>query len=135
MSDIVFKIDEQGRFVFIDESVRDMGYEPEELLGHHFSEILDPGDVHRVSLVHVLSESPSRVEETLKVFNERRTGNRRTTGLKVRIKTNHASGRQGKAGDHERATVLVEVNSAGLYEAKGASGIRLFVGTIGVIRL
>jgi len=37
LPDIVYKIDQEGRFAFINDAVHILGYEPQELIGKHFS--------------------------------------------------------------------------------------------------
>lgn len=88
LPDIVYSLDEEGRFNFVNNSVTSIGYNPIELLGKHFSTILHPDDVERVSRERVLPGFMGRVtgiKEAPKLFDERRTGNRKTMGLEVRI--------------------------------------------------
>jgi len=67
--DVVYRLDAQGRFLYINDAVRRYGYQPEELLGHS---ILD--------LVH-----PEDKEKAVYKVNDRRTGTRSTRMLHVRL--------------------------------------------------
>jgi PAS domain-containing protein len=53
--DIVYELDPDGNFTFVNQAVRSLGYEPEELFGKHFSTILFEEDVPQVSRDHILS--------------------------------------------------------------------------------
>lgn len=88
LPDIVYILDEHGRFVFLNDAVRDLGYEPQELISRHFSEILHEEDRTRVSREAVLAQiraQDSFPETPPKLFDERRSGLRMTRDLEVRI--------------------------------------------------
>ncbi len=132
LPDIIYSLDEEGRFVFINDSVQRLGWNPVELIGQHFSVILDPEDVARVSRAHVLKEYQGREtgeEHAPKLFDERRTGERRTTDLLVKLK---------HKGDPSDVTELFgsviaygEVNAVGFIAAGGEYGNP---GSVGIIR-
>ena len=89
LPDIIYSLDEQGRFVFINESIERLGWNPMELIGQHFSTILDPDEINRVSREHVLRTLAGKEtgpEHAPKLFDERRTGDRRTRDLLVKLK-------------------------------------------------
>lgn len=95
LPDIVYILDEKGRFVFLNDAVREVGYEPHELTGRHFSEILHEDDRTRVSREAVLAQIRSQdafPEVSPKLFDERRSGLRMTRDLEVRI-LNKTTGR------------------------------------------
>jgi PAS domain S-box-containing protein len=52
--DIVYRIDANGRFTFINDAVKRLGFQPEALIGKHFGEIILPADVAAVSREHVI---------------------------------------------------------------------------------
>ena len=88
LPDIVYKIDPDGYFTFINNSVRILGYEPEELIGKHFSKIIHPDDVKSFSRSIVLPKCKGKVtsdEKSPNLFDERRTGKRKTKDLEVRL--------------------------------------------------
>ena len=67
--DIIYRLKEDGTIIFISPAVRQLGYDPEELLGRAFEEIVCPEDRQK-SRDH---------------FVERRIGGRRTKNLEVRL--------------------------------------------------
>ena len=133
--DIVYRIDPQGHFTFLNEAVQALGYAPAELLGRHFSEILLPADIEAVSRQFALprweGKRNSATLERLRLFDERRTGSRKTAGLEVRLRPRAESGAASPLGGR---CVTVEVSSSGLYSAPPGSGRPVFLGTVGVIR-
>jgi len=134
--DIVYRIDSEGRFVFINDAVRQLGYESKELIGKHFSEIIYPPDIDQVSREKVLKKYKAGQQATPpKLFDERRTGNRITQGLEVRIKTKEGKCmRSGMIDSVDSAAIVVEVNSSGVYCLNPQSDTKEHIGTVGVIR-
>ncbi|MBF0451681.1 MAG: response regulator [Candidatus Magnetomorum sp.] len=134
--DIVYRIDANGYFTFINNAIRRLGYEKEDLIGKHFSEIIYPADVDSVSREKVLSKIPKNVRRPPpKLFDERRSGNRITTGLEVRLRSK--SGELSNRSEIESLTdelIFVEVNSAGVSGINVLSEEKEYVGTVGVIR-
>lgn len=61
LPDIVYKIDPEGYFTFINNSVHILGYEPKELIGKHFNKILHPEDVKSYSRSFVLPKYKGKV--------------------------------------------------------------------------
>ena len=137
IDNIVYRIDPEGRFTFINEAVSRLGYEPHELLGNHFSEIIWPADIETVNRQKVLSKMggiTTGEKSAPKLFDERRTGHRRTTGLEVRLKTKSSGSKQGVVQAIGSDLVIVEVNSTGMYRLGSDAEARVFIGTVGVIR-
>ncbi|TVR67240.1 MAG: PAS domain S-box protein [Spirochaetaceae bacterium] len=133
LPDIVYSLDEDGRLSFINDSVQALGWDPVEMIGKHFSILLDDEDVTRVSRLHVLPEFRGRetgISEAPKLFDERRTGNRRTTGLEVRLRhkddTSHAV-----AMLYGSVIAYGEVNAVGFSTSGDSLGSP---GTVGIIR-
>ena len=133
--DIVYRLNPDGCFTFINDAVKRLGYEPEELLGEHFSVILFPGEADRISRDIVLPGLKRQVigkkkTKVPRLFDERRTGDRRTTGLEVRLITKE----RGKDAIGN-GSILEEISSAGLYGiAESETNQKAFIGTVGVIR-
>jgi PAS domain S-box-containing protein len=67
--DIIYRLDPQGRISFVSEAVKNYGYTAEELLGRNILEIVHPED-REIARFRV---------------NERRTGDRRTRNLEIRL--------------------------------------------------
>lgn len=136
--DIVYKVDKEGRFTFVNDAIHRLGYHQSELIGHHFSSIVYDDDIDAISAASVLPQVRERngapVEPTPKLFDERRGADRMTIGLQVRLKTK--AGKPGAPVEIQAIgdqLIYVEVNSLGMYgESKGAQ--RQYVGTVGVIR-
>ncbi|MFH0796859.1 MAG: HD domain-containing phosphohydrolase [Candidatus Omnitrophota bacterium] len=157
--DIVYKIDPDGRFVFVNEAVHNLGYEPEELIGKHFSVIVYPEDVENISSGVVLPKYVGKRtggEEAPKLFDERRTGSRMTRGLVFRLLPKSTAqsaladslkGMESKVVWGELFTtgyinlkaavdkgVWVEGAARGHYEEDSRIPQGRFLGTIGIIR-
>ena len=107
MTEIVYELDNDGRFVNVGPGVvKLLGYTPEELIGTHFSKVI-PEDERQLA------------EHRL---NERRTGDRATRNVELRLKPKASGETQGEA-------VEVELTAMGRYNQQ-----RQMVGTVGVIR-
>jgi PAS domain S-box-containing protein len=133
LPDIVYELDSEGRFTFINNSVRLLGYDPADLLGRHFSMLLYEEDAEAVDRDRVLKSFDGVVTGAAlspKLFNERRSIDRKTENLEVRLKR--------KPGGRDESDMIVtvisygEVTAAGEYVA-GGSGDG-FMGSVGVIR-
>lgn len=131
LPDVVYTLDEEGRFSFVNNSVRRLGYDPVELIGKHFSYIVAPEDVIRVSREQVLPVFKGRItgpERSPRLFDERRTGSRMTRGLQLKLK------RQQEEREPETWGSVIaygEVCSVG-YSELGLD--QLISGTAGIIR-
>jgi len=133
LPDIVYELDAEGRFTFVNNSIRLLGYEPSELVGRHFSVLLHEEDARAVDRDDVLglfrgtSTGPAL---SPKLFNERRGVERRTENLEVRLRRKPGS-RDAEGDILASVTSYGEVTAAGEYDESGGSG---FVGSVGVIR-
>jgi len=86
--DIVYILDERGNFVYLNESVTLLGYEPAELVGRHFSIIIHPEDKPNISrdiVVEKIRRANKFPDTPPKLFDERRSGQRMTRDLEVRL--------------------------------------------------
>ncbi len=89
LPDIIYVLDKDGHFTFINNAVRSLGWEPVELIGKHFSVLLFQDDISKVSRDMILPNLRGRVtgnDRAPKLFDERRTGSRMTRGLKLKLK-------------------------------------------------
>ncbi|MEO5330396.1 MAG: ATP-binding protein [Magnetococcus sp. YQC-5] len=137
--DIVYKIDADGCFTFLNKAIERLGYHQSDLIGKHFSELIHSADIHEASLHKVLEKiGPGTPNPGQKVFDERRSGLRMTVGLEIRLRT-----KSGNADaiyelkNIDTHIVSVEVNSTGLYGEVGndtSYRTRQYIGTVGVIR-
>jgi putative nucleotidyltransferase with HDIG domain len=135
LPDIVYRIDPEGKFLFINDSVRSLGYDPDELIGEHFSKIIHPDDVKLFARNYVLPAYIGKKtgdEDAPKLFDERRTGDRKTKDLEIRLlvkkKTNGIDERIG--------TVIAfgDVSSTGHYDKEVDDTEKKFLGTLGIVR-
>ncbi len=136
--DIVYRIDREGLFTFLNAAVKTLGYTPSDLIGKHFSALMCPSDVTQVSREVVLPgymNKETGADQAPRLFDERRTGARRTIGLEVQILPRQA-GRSLDGQLHVLGTeyITAEVNCAGFYGAPTDHKHSVFLGTVGVIR-
>ena len=106
--DLIYVLDDEGRFTFVNDTIqRLLGYQPEMLLGRHFSQIITRAD-------RALAQC---------CFNERRTGDRATRGLELRLQP-------ARGGN----PVYVDLNAMGMYGDGDGEPAGHFLGTYGVAR-
>jgi diguanylate cyclase (GGDEF)-like protein/PAS domain S-box-containing protein len=116
--DIILIVDKEGRFQFINDRAEDLlGYTKDELLGEHYTVIVDPESITRAS----------------HSFNERRTSLRVSKDEEVWLlcKAPHQGG--------ERQRIAIELNAMGVYEhesitERGAKPQNDYAGTYVVAR-
>lgn len=113
--DLVYVLDSQGRFSFLDGACEEMiGCPSRELVGRHFTEIICPDDTERAQWR----------------FNERRTGRRATRGHQIRLRVRNGRCRQLK----RPGTTDVQLDAFGIWSDGGSAEKRNFLGTIGVAK-
>ncbi|MBP7095009.1 MAG: PAS domain S-box protein [Spirochaetia bacterium] len=129
LPDLVYELDVEGRFVFVNEAVGLLGYRSEELIGKHFSVLLHDQDAtafDRDSVLGLFKGVRTGPGLAPRLFNERRGIDRRTENLEVRLKRAPGS----TPSEDMIATVIAfgEVSSAGEYSGGD------FVGSVGIVR-
>lgn len=124
---VVYALDDRGHFAYLSQNVTDvLGYEPQELIGLHFSNIVHPDDLSSVSRDYILpkfSGISTGNERAPKLFDERRAPPRRTTDLRMRL-----FGKKNSNGD--KHPIFCNVNASGQHTS---SEIHDFQGTVGII--
>ena len=111
--DVIYTLDCDSRFTFLNESISHMlGYPPAELVGQGY-EVLVPED----------EQESARYR-----LNERRNGERATRNLELRLKR-----KEDLLTGSEAATVTVEISATGMYRPL-PDGSGEFLGTHGVAR-
>ncbi len=116
--DIIYRLDQEGNISFINDTIKDYGYTPEELIGRSIFEIVHPED---------------RKKAIYRV-NERRTGERKTKSFEIRLFL-----REGAAADlDDESRRLVRepvflLDSEGLYQT-GEDQAASLSGTQGIAR-
>ena len=94
--DIIFIVDKNGNFAFVNDRAEDLlNYKKNELIGAHFSTIVDPEYVERAS----------------HCFNERRAGPRATRDAEIWLMC-----KPGNRPGWVRNRIAIELNSLGVYE-------------------
>ncbi len=135
--DIIYKIDVDGHFTFLNNSIRTLGYEPKELIGKHFSKILHPDDVKSFSRSVVLPKYSGKVtgdKDTPKLFDERRGQKRMTRNLEVRLlPKNQDKEKSDVKGRIGLITSFGEINAIELYYDKVERKNKRLRVTVGII--
>lgn len=132
LPDIIYTLDAEGKIVFINDSIRKLGWEPMDLIGQHFSVLLDPEYVDQVSRQVVLARYRGKTTGAVKapkLFDERRTGDRRTADLEVKLRR-----KTSVPGSNELFGAVIaygEVNAVGFQVFGDGLGEP---GTVGIIR-
>lgn len=132
LPDIVYSLDADGTFTFINDSVRNLGWEPMELIGKHFSVLLEEGFTEKVGREHVLQRMKgvtTGAKHAPKLFDERRTGTRRTRDLEVQLRR--------RDEDPDAHTVYGSVIAYGEVNSVGFAGFANAIGdpgSVGIIR-
>jgi hypothetical protein len=132
---IVYTLDEKGHFTYISSNVESsLGYSLNDLIGRHFSYIVSPEDMYTVSRDHILPRFAgvtTGTDKAPKLFDERRTIDRKTSCLTVRLRSRSKSGGKGKQSLLEEKFVSCRVNASGQYLKK--DNTTRFCGTVGFI--
>lgn len=116
--DIIYRLDPDGRVVFVNEAVSKYGYSPSDMIGQDIFAFVHPEDREAAQFR----------------LNERRTGNRKTSSFEVRLLPQTLAERQFEVKSRATETDPVFLLDAeGLYSA-GQARHGDFVGTQGVAR-
>ena len=114
--DFIYTLDPQGMFTFVNDRLEALtGFMRHELLGQHYSILIDDDDI-------------SRAEN---VFNERRAGDRSTRNTELRLKCKMGMRRPRLM--HGRCKT-VELTATGMYENDNNPFERRFIGSYGVVK-
>jgi diguanylate cyclase (GGDEF)-like protein/PAS domain S-box-containing protein len=114
--DLVYMLDRNGCFTFINDRIETMlGFSKLELLGRHFSELIDPEDLAKAD----------------NLFNERRTGERAATNEEIRLRSKHKDRRDGLS---RAPKIWAELTAMGMYADDAERTRDTFVGTYGTAR-
>jgi diguanylate cyclase (GGDEF)-like protein/PAS domain S-box-containing protein len=115
--DIIYTVNEEGQFTYLNPTVVAMlGYPNQELIGHHYSSILHEEDRERARYA----------------FCERRTGERASRNVELRLKRRAGSAEQGPEGAD---LLTIALSATGVYvEQRAGAPKRRFLGSYGVAR-
>ena len=112
--DIIYTLDSDGCFVFINSRVESLlGYDNGELIGQHYSKIVHPDDR----------------ESARYAFAERRVGNRATFNFEIRL-----CGKDHSVRHFENRAIVAILSSQGVYCRDDSETAKRFLGTSGVLR-
>ena len=113
--DIIYILDPDGYFTFINERIENLlGFTKEELIGQHYSVLIHQDDIQQAKYI----------------FNERRVGERASTNIELRLKCKD----NATARHFENKTLPIELSSMGIYAGTGKNKIDSYLGTYGVAR-
>ncbi|MDH3643823.1 MAG: diguanylate cyclase, partial [Gammaproteobacteria bacterium] len=114
--DLVYMLDRNGCFDFLNDRVETLlGYTKDELLGKHYTELVDE----------------DHLEMARNIFNERRAGTRAVANAELRLKSR--LGRRGPRLFHAQS-VWMELTAMGIYSDTNERTRGNFVGTYGTAR-
>jgi len=114
--DIIYTLDEAGNFTFISNAAgRLLRVDRQQLISKHYNTIIHEDDQEKAKWF----------------FNERRTGERSTTGVELRL---ISSGGGGKPKSYEIRHLTIELKSTGIYNKDVTDSSKKFLGTYGVAR-
>ena len=114
--DLIYTLDEQGCFTFLNDRAESLlGYGKDELAGKHYSELIHEEDL--LSVTHI--------------FDERRTGDRASRNVEVRLKCKADAHRPRQ---FEMRFITMEFNAMGMYDDVDPNFPGRFVGTYGVAK-
>ncbi len=109
--DIIYTLNHEGEFTFVNAAVESLlGYKSNQLIAKHYSFI-------------VFEEDTEKAERH---FNERRTGERATEGMELRLKRSQNGGGP--------KILTVELNAMGIYDRPVDQKDKEFMGSYGVAR-
>ena len=113
--DIIYILDPEGNFTFINERVESLlGFAKNELIGKHYSLLVHHDDL----------------EQAKYVFNERRIGKRASRNVELRLKCKD----DGAPRFFETRTLPIEMSSMGIYANADNETHKSYLGTYGVAR-
>ncbi len=114
--DIIYMLDPDGCFTFLNERVESLlGYRVDDLVGKHYSVILHDEDVEQANYR----------------FNERRTGERSSRNVELRLKCRDGIGAPRYFESNE---LPIEMSAMGVYARTESGGRGKFLGTYGIAR-
>ena len=137
--DIIYRLDKDGNFLFLNIAVEKLGFKVDELLGQPFSRLLSDEDIEKVSYKFVVDKiRRGKVDADLqpKLFDERRAQDRKTKGLEVNLRSKDSI----KAFPAEinpsfsSQNLIGEVSCTGINKPDPSAESFHYAGTIGIIR-
>jgi len=113
--DIVYILDSQGRFTFINKRVETLlGYKMKDVIGRHYTDLIHEDDLDKAQFK----------------FNERRTGKRASINIELKLKCKN----NDQVRNFDNRLLPIEINSVGVYKSQETNDDRKFIGTYGIAR-
>jgi diguanylate cyclase (GGDEF)-like protein/PAS domain S-box-containing protein len=113
--DIIYTVDADGRFTFINDQIKSLGFHKDEVISQHYSFLIHEDDIDRAKFV----------------FNERRKDSRTKHNIELRLKCRNTT-KAFRHFDTNFATIVLK--SRGLYIMQEGRDKEEFLGTYGVAR-
>jgi len=114
--DIIYMVEPEGRFTFVnDRACQLLGYDRRELIGQHYSVLVHEEDFARARYA----------------FNERRSGDRASRDVELRMTRRPNAPHAGNTGD---ASMIVSLNAIGMHHDQAEEGAPRYIGTYGIAR-
>ena len=114
--DIIYALDEAGNFTFISNAAeRLLCVDRQQLISKHYSNIIHEDDQEKARCF----------------FNERRTGERSTTGVELRLISPKEC---GEPKSFEVRHLTIELKATGIYDKDITDSSKKFLGTYGIAR-
>ncbi|WP_199710859.1 putative bifunctional diguanylate cyclase/phosphodiesterase [Noviherbaspirillum cavernae] len=114
--DIIYTIDPDGCFTYVNDRAQQLlGFRREELIGQHYSVLVHDDDLERARYV----------------FNERRTGDRASRNVELRLKCRHMNDSKRV---FQNTLLTISFNSTAMYSFDAQQNRKEFFGTYGIAR-
>ena len=114
--DIIYALDEAGNFTFISNAAeRLLCMDRQQLISKHYNTIIHEDDQEKAKWF----------------FNDRRTGERSTTGVELKLVSSEG---YGEPKSYEVRHLTIELKSTGIYDKDVMDRSKKFLGTYGVVR-
>ncbi|MDY6934750.1 MAG: PAS domain S-box protein [Spirochaetota bacterium] len=113
--DVIYNLDSEGVFTFVNDSLKILGYDQEHLIGKHYSTIIYPEDLEKAKYT----------------FFERRTSNRESKSIHLRLKVNNENFSHTK---RREKYITIELKAKGFYDRLIDDKDKIFLGTYGIAR-
>ena len=136
--DIIYRLDKEGNFIYLNKSIEKFGYKVSDLLGKHFSALVSDEEISKVSYSHIMDKVKLTGEFpkiSPKLFDERRGDDRKTTGLELKLKRKDTQVLEPSDLDgFSDEMIYADVSCTGLKNSFEKSHKDSYLGTIGIIR-
>ncbi len=136
--DIIYRLDKNGNFLFLNKTVEKLGYKVDELLGKHFSVLLSTEDKRKVSYESVMEriKEGNHEKHPPKLFNEHRSQERKTVGLELSLKVKNSQAKiPVEIGDSKSFPSFIgDISCTGINIPDPNDQSYSYAGTIGIIR-